>query len=223
MTVITKRDLKQPHPGWVDPEGWRLKCPACGEEWAAATPGATSDWWRCPQGCTPEPVGDARREDVGRLRAICERDAALLAPHRREVVPALATGTSPGRYYASDAYRRAWEYASREDPTTASEEAALFVAGSRLVHGVHRHKLPVSGRLWRKGDAWVELADALTGQGALVFSPVLQDFYDRAGYCDTMGAIAERRYTVKEAAQAMLAANTFGPWHRGTRDDEPDA
>jgi len=112
---------------------------------------------------------------------------------------------------------------SREDPLSASEEAALFVGGARLVHGVHRHRLPLSGRLWRRGEAWVELDAALTDQGPLVFSPVLQGFYDRPGYCDAMGAVAERRYTAKEAARAMLAADTFGPWHRGARDDDPDA
>jgi hypothetical protein len=67
----------------------------------------------------------------------------------------------------------------------------------------------------------VELADARAGQGALVFNPVLQTFYDRAGNCDAVGPVPERRYTVKEAAGAMLADGTFGPWHRGVRDDEP--
>jgi hypothetical protein len=119
---------------------------------------------------------------------------------------------------------QAWYYVSRESSSVEpSTEAALFVAQSRLVHGVHRGRLPYSGRLWRQGGAWVELESGLTGQGALVFCAVLQDFYDRAGYCDAMGAVAERRYTVKEAAQAILAANSFGPWHQGLRDDDPDA
>jgi hypothetical protein len=107
-------------------------------------------------------------------------------------VPWLAKGTPPGRLYPGDAYRRAWNYANRAEPLDTSGEAHAFVAGCRLVQGGHRVTLPASGRTWWAGEAWVELADARAGQGALVYNPVLQTFYDRAGAAPRSGVRRQR-------------------------------
>jgi hypothetical protein len=48
--------------------------------------------------------------------------------------------------------------------------------------------------------------------GGIVYDGVFNNFFAGKAYCRIMEAEAERTYTAREAAQAMLDAGHTGPW-----------
>jgi hypothetical protein len=57
--------------------------------------------------------------------------------------------------------------------------------------------------------AWVEI------ESTTVYDGVVGRFYDRTSYYETVRAVAEVRYTVREAAERIMVTKHWGPW-----DDE---
>ncbi len=55
--------------------------------------------------------------------------------------------------------------------------------------------------------AWIETNDGK------VYDPVLDKSMTVDAYMRLFGAVVERRYTKREAADAMIKAEHFGPWH----------
>jgi hypothetical protein len=142
---------------------------------------------------------------VRRSRARAEiRNFALLAPH--EVVPAAQWAwRAPGWVYPGQCYRRAFLFL-----LDISDDGHGGAGGAaRLVHGVYCPHF-AGGPF---GHAWVDLGDGT------VFDGVLQAFYSLDGYAAGYRATAEARYTVREAAEQLLAANHAGPWHADSAAD----
>jgi hypothetical protein len=123
-----------------------------------------------------------------------------LAPHGRQVGPALAGGTRPGTRYWGDCYRRAAEYVLAH---ALGDGPGPPLAGPTLVHGTCRAGLLV----W--GHAWVALP------GGLVFDGVRQRFYEPAGYHRVLQTTAEATYRPEEVVAWLRATQRYGPWHRG--------
>ena len=71
-----------------------------------------------------------------------------------------------------------------------------------LVHGTYQPE-PWGGPI---GHAWVEFPD-------VVYDGTLGRFYDRASYIETVHAVAEARYSVREFAEKISATGRLGPWH----------
>jgi hypothetical protein len=72
-----------------------------------------------------------------------------------------------------------------------------------LVHGTYmRDPWPVP-----TPHAWVEI------ESTTVYDGVTGRFYDRTSYYETTHAVAEAKYSVREAAERMLSENHCGPWH----------
>lgn len=87
-----------------------------------------------------------------------------------------------------------------------SEAAAGFL----LVHGKCNDR---NGS--RIGHAWL-----LDPKSPRLYDPVLDRWFTEGAYRDRFGAVAERQYTLEQAANAAIRANQprmhYGPWH-----DEP--
>jgi hypothetical protein len=121
--------------------------------------------------------------------------------YRITVEERFSRGTAPGRLGRGHCYALAFTYlASHQD------EPAL-----RLVHGT----LHIAGKPYR--HAWVELP------GRWVFDPADQRFYDRDAYYRVERAVAERVYTVTEAAELALQTTHYGAWHIEDPEDEEEA
>ena len=157
----------------------------------------------------PTPTGTTDALARLRRRLTGERRRATtvaLAPHGRQVGPALAGGTRPGTRYWGDCYRRAAEYVLAH---ALGDGPGPPLAGPTLVHGTCR-----AGRLlW--GHAWVALP------GGLVFDGVRQRFYEPAGYHRVLQTTAEATYRPEVVVAWLRATQRYGPWHRGALGAAP--
>jgi hypothetical protein len=82
------------------------------------------------------------------------------------------------------------------DTTLSYALAHPEIKGLRLVHG----------RCLDIAHSWVELL------GGIVFDGIAQRFYTLAGYRAATEAEEEASYTLREAAQLVLAGDHCGPW-----------
>jgi hypothetical protein len=60
-------------------------------------------------------------------------------------------------------------------------------------------------------DGWI--AHAWLERDGMVYDAVVDRFMDAQEYTRTHGAVCERRYSLREAAENAASKGNWGPWH----------
>ena len=134
---------------------------------------------------------------------------------RDELPAALAANEAADFRGREVAVPAAWRVGTRRKVKRPRWKACYEAAGEYVLH--HRDLAPtlVHGTYlmgpWPVPNphAWVEI------ESTTVYDGVTGRFYDRTSYYETVHAVAEVRYTVREVDERIMTTKHWGPW-----DDE---